>query len=220
MRLAPSILSADFAKLGDQVAEVEAAGARQFHLDVMDGRYVQNLTFGPLVVEAVRRSTKLPLDVHLQIENADRWIDVFSDAGADMIALHPETLHHVHHALQEIRRKGKKAGIALHPSNPLAAVVEVLSEVDYVIVMSVHPGFAGQAFIPGSFGRLEQLRALVQARKLAVEIAIDGGMAVDNIRQAVKSGADVVVSGSAIFAGGDPAARVGQMLKAAGANGR
>ena len=220
MRLAPSILSADFAKLGDQVAEVEAAGARQLHLDVMDGRYVQNLTFGPLVVEAVRRSTKLPLDVHLQIENADRWIDVFSDAGADMIALHPETLHHVHHALREIRRKGKKAGIALHPSNPLAAVVEVLSEVDYVIVMSVHPGFAGQAFIPGSFGRLEQLRALVQARKLAVEIAIDGGMAVDNIRQVVKSGADVVVAGSAIFAGGDPAARVGEMLKAAGANGR
>jgi len=217
MRLAPSILSADFSRLGDQIAQVEEAGARQFHLDVMDGHFVDNLTFGPLVVQAIRRSTELPLDVHLQIENADRWIERFSDSGADMIAIHPETLHDLlYPTLQTIRELGKKAGIALHPSKPVAAVEKMLPDVDYVIVMSVYPGFAGQEFIPGSFERVEQLRSLVGERKLAVEIEIDGGIGRNNIRQAVEAGADVVVAGSAVFAGEDPAVRLRELLTAAG----
>ncbi len=217
MRLAPSILSADFSRLGDQIAQVEEAGARQFHLDEMDGHFVDKLTFGPLVVQAIRRSTELPLDVHLQIENADRWIERFSDSGADMIAIHPETLNDlVSPTLQTIRARAKKAGIALHPSQPVATVEKLLPDVDYVIVMSVYPGFAGQEFIPGSFERVGHLRSLVGERKLAVEIEIDGGIGRDNIRQAVEAGADVVVAGSAVFAGEDPAVRLREMLTAAG----
>jgi ribulose-phosphate 3-epimerase len=223
MRLAPSILSADFSKLGEQIARVEEAGARQLHLDIMDGHYVENLTFGPLVVQAIRRSTELLLDVHLQIENADRWIDAFSDAGADMIAVHPETLHHLPRTVQAIRQKGKKAGIAVNPSIPLSAVEDMLSDVDYVIVMSVHPGFAGQEFIPGSFGRVKRLRSVIRNQELSVEIEIDGGIDKGNIRGAVEAGADVVVAGSAIFTAEDPATRLQEMLremhKAAGSAG-
>ena len=216
MRVAPSILSADFSRLGDQIAQLEEAGARQFHLDVMDGHYVENLTFGPLVVQAIRRSTRLPLDVHLQIENADRWIDRFSDSGADMIAIHPETLdHHLHRTFEAIRARGKKAGIALHPSKTVATVEEMLAHIDYVIVMSVYPGFAGQKFLSGSFARVEKLRELLRERKLAVEIEIDGGIGVNNIRQAVEAGADVVVAGSAVFAGENPVVKLRAMLTAA-----
>ncbi len=199
------------------MARVEKAGARQFHVDVMDGHYVPNLTFGPLVVEASRRSTRLPLDVHLMIENADRWIDAFADAGADMIAVHPEALYHVHRTVHAIREKGKKAGIAVNPSTPLAMIEEILSAVDYVIVMSVNPGFGGQQFIPSSLERVERLRAMIESQGLSVEIEIDGGMDLDNIRQAVDAGVDVVISGSAIFKATDPAAKLKEMLHAAGA---
>jgi ribulose-phosphate 3-epimerase len=217
MRLAPSILSADFARLGEEIARVEKAGAEQFHVDVMDGHYVPNLTFGPLVVEASRRSTRLPLDVHLMIENADQWIDAFADAGADMIAVHPEALYHVHRTVHAIREKGKKAGIAINPSTPLAMIEEILSDVDYVIVMSVNPGFGGQQFIPASLERVERLRSTIDGQGLAVEIEIDGGMDVGNIRQAVNAGVDVVIAGSAIFKAPDPAAKLKEMLQAADA---
>lgn len=219
MRLAPSILSADFSRLAEQIAQVEQAGAKQLHLDVMDGHYVDNLTFGPLIVEAIRRSTQLPLDVHLQIEDADRWIDRFLSSGADMVAVHPETLQdRLHPALRSIRARGKRAGIALHPSQPVASIASLLPDVDYVIVMSVYPGFAGQKFISGSFERVEQVREQIRDRGLDVEIEIDGGIGRDNIRAAVACGADVIVAGSAVFAGDDPSARLREMLTAA-ANG-
>jgi ribulose-phosphate 3-epimerase len=212
MRLAPSILSADFARLAEQIAAVEEAGAHQFHLDVMDGHYVDNLTFGPMVVEAVRRSTDLPLDVHLMIEHADRWVDAYSEAGADMIAVHPETLHHLNRTIMDIKKRGKDAGIALNPSTPMVTLEEILPDVDYAIVMSVNPGFGGQEFIPGSFDRVRKLRSLIEDRGLSVQIEIDGGIDVDNVRQAVEAGVDVVVAGSAIFKAPDPALKLREML--------
>ena len=166
---------------------------------------MKNLTFGPLVVEAIRRTTRLPLDVHLQIENADRWIDAFCKAGADMIAVHSETLQHVDRTIQAIRDNGKKAGVALSPSTPIRAMEELLPNVDYVIVMSVYPGFPGQDFIPGSLARLEQLRVMVSRNGLPVEIEIDGGINIGNVRDVVTAGADVVIAGSAIFNADDPA---------------
>jgi ribulose-phosphate 3-epimerase len=212
MRIAPSVLSADFAHLADQISLVEQAGAHQLHLDVMDGHYVDNLTFGPLVVEAIRRSTGLPLDVHLMIENADRWIEAFADAGADMIAVHPEALYHVHRTIADIHQKGKKAGLAINPATPLATLEEVLANVEYAIIMSVNPGFGGQSFIPGSFHRAQKLRSLIDGLGLKVEIEIDGGIDSGNVRQAVEAGVDVVVAGSAIFKAPDPAKKLREML--------
>jgi ribulose-phosphate 3-epimerase len=212
MRISPSILSADFSHLADQISLVENAGAHQLHLDVMDGHYVDNFTFGPLIVEAIRRCTALPLDVHLMIDNADRWINAFADSGADMIAVHPETLYHLHRTLSEIHRKGKKAGIAINPATPLVTLEDVLADVEYAIVMSVNPGFGGQSFIPGSFDRVERLRSLIERLGLTVEIEIDGGLDSGNIGRAVESGVDVVVAGSAIFKAADPAEKLREML--------
>jgi ribulose-phosphate 3-epimerase len=212
MRISPSILSADFSHLADQISLVENAGAHQLHLDVMDGHYVDNFTFGPLIVEAIRRCTALPLDVHLMIDNADRWINAFADSGADMIAVHPETLYHLHRTLSEIHRKGKKAGIAINPATPLVTLEDVLADVEYAIVMSVNPGFGGQSFIPGSFDRVERLRSLIERLGLTVEIEIDGGLDSGNIGRAVESGVDVVVTGSAIFKAADPAEKLREML--------
>ena len=157
MRIAPSILSADFTKLASEIERVEHAGANQLHLDVMDGHYVPNLTFGPMIVEAVRRTTTLPLDVHLMIEDADRWVESYVDAGADMVAVHPETLYHPHLTLTAIQKRGKKAGIALNPGLSLSTIHDLLPIVDYAIVMSVNPGWGGQDFIDGSFERARQL---------------------------------------------------------------
>ncbi len=212
MRIAPSVLSADFACLAEQLEIVDTAGAHQFHLDVMDGHYVDNLTFGPMVVEAIRRSTALPLDVHLMIESADRWVHSFSEAGADMIAVHPEALYHLHRTIMEIKNLGKKAGIALNPSTPLVTLEEILPEVDYVIVMSVNPGFGGQEFIRGSFDRVKKLRSLIEDRELPIQIEIDGGIDASNVRQAVEAGVDVVVAGSAVFKAPDPALKLREML--------
>jgi ribulose-phosphate 3-epimerase len=194
------------------MARVEEAGAHQFHLDVMDGHYVDNLTFGPMVVEAVRRSTELSLDVHLMIENADKWIEAFSAAGADMIAVHPETLYHLHRTVFDIKNRGKQAGIALNPSTPLITLEEILPDVDYIIVMSVNPGFGGQAFIPGSFDRVRKLRSFIKDRGFSTQIEIDGGIDAHNIRRAVEAGVDVVVAGSAIFGSPDPALKLREML--------
>ncbi|HXV63689.1 MAG TPA: ribulose-phosphate 3-epimerase [Vicinamibacteria bacterium] len=215
MRIAPSILSADFTQLASEIARVERAGAHQLHLDVMDGHYVPNLTFGPMVVQAVRRVTKLPLDVHLMIENADRWIDAFASAGADMIAIHPESIHHPHLAITSIRGHGISPGIALNPSTSLLSVEELLPIVDYAIIMSVNPGWGGQDFIEGSFDRVRRLRRLSEERSLRLTIEIDGGMNEARVPRAVEAGVDVVIAGSAVFHAPDPEKVVRAMLSAA-----
>jgi ribulose-phosphate 3-epimerase len=214
MRIAPSILSADFSRLASEIGLVERAGAHQLHLDVMDGHYVPNLTFGPMVVEAIRRSTRLPLDVHLMIENADRWIDAFVDAGADMIAFHAESVHHPHMVLTSIQKRGKKAGLALNPGLSLSSVEALLPLADYAIVMSVNPGWGGQDFIKGSFERAEALRRFAREKSLSLEIEIDGGMNAERVPRAALAGIDVVIAGSAIFKARDPEAVVRQMLSA------
>jgi len=214
MQIAPSILSADFTQLGTEIARVEKAGAGQLHLDVMDGHYVPNLTFGPMVVEAVRRSTELPLDVHLMIEDADRWVDSYVDAGADMIAVHPETLYHPHSTLTSIQKRGKRAGIALNPGLSLVVVEELLPIVDYAIIMSVNPGWGGQKFIDGSFERARTLRNLASERGVSITIEIDGGMNAERIPAAAEAGIDVVIAGSAVFRADDPAAAMRSMLAA------
>ncbi len=214
MRIAPSILSADFSRLAAEIERVENAGAHQLHVDVMDGHYVPNLTFGPMVVEAIRRSTRLPLDVHLMIENADRWIDAFVDAGADMIAFHPESIRHPHMALTSIQKRGKKAGLALNPGLSLASVEELLPLANYAIIMSVNPGWGGQDFIDGSFERARRLRRFAQDNRLSLDIEIDGGMNAERVPRAALAGVDVVIAGSAIFKAKDPEAVVRQMLSA------
>ncbi|HLE70473.1 MAG TPA: ribulose-phosphate 3-epimerase [Vicinamibacteria bacterium] len=214
MRLAPSILSADFSRLASEIERVERAGAHQLHVDVMDGHYVPNLTFGPMVVEAIRRVTRLPLDVHLMIEDADRWINAFVDAGSDMIAFHPESVYHPHLVLTSIQKQGKKAGLALNPGLSLASVEELLPLADYAIVMSVNPGWGGQDFIEGSFERAESLRRFAQENDLTLDIEIDGGMNAERVPRAALAGIDVVIAGSAIFKAKDPEAVIRQMLSA------
>ncbi len=214
MRLAPSILSADFSRLASEIERVERAGAHQLHVDVMDGHYVPNLTFGPMVVEAIRRSTRLPLDVHLMIENADRWINAFVDAGSDMIAFHPESVYHPHLVLTSIQKRGKRAGLALNPGLSLASVEELLPLADYAIVMSVNPGWGGQDFIEGSFERAESLRRFARENDLTLDIEIDGGMNAERVPRAALAGIDVVIAGSAIFKATDPEAVIRQMLSA------
>ena len=214
MRIAPSILSADFSRLASEIERVERAGAHQLHVDVMDGHYVPNLTFGPMVVEAIRRVTRLPLDVHLMIEDADRWIDAFVDAGADMVAFHPESVYHPHLVLTSIQKRGKKAGLALNPGLSLASVEELLPLADYAIVMSVNPGWGGQDFIQGSFERAGSLRRFARENDLTLDIEIDGGMNVERVARAALAGIDVVIAGSAIFKAKDPEAVIRQMLSA------
>ncbi len=218
MRIAPSILSADFTKLASEIERVDAAGAGQLHLDVMDGHYVPNLTFGPMIVSAVRECTSLPLDVHLMIEHAERWVDPFIDAGADMIAVHPETLYHPHLVLSAIRKRGKKAGLALNPGFSLATIEGLLPFADYAIIMSVNPGWGGQKFIEGSFDRVRELRAIADRADRAdteLSIEIDGGMNAERIPMAAEAGVDVVIAGSAVFKAEDPASVLRDMLLAA-----
>lgn len=215
MRIAPSILSADFTRLESEIERVEAAGASQLHLDVMDGHYVPNLTFGPMVVEAVRRTTTLPLDVHLMIENADRWVDTYVDAGADMVAVHPEALYHPHLTLTRIQERGKQAGIAINPGTSLSAIEDLVPIADYAIIMSVNPGWGGQKFIDGSFERARRLRRIAIDRGTTLTLEIDGGMNADLVPQAAEAGIDVVVAGSAVFKAEDPGAVIANMLGAA-----
>ena len=216
IRIAPSILSADFGRLAEEIRAVEAAGADWIHVDVMDGRFVPNITLGPAVVEACRRATRLPVDVHLMIESAERHLDAFVDAGASSVSVHVEALPHLQRALDHLRRRGAGAGVALNPSTPIGALEEILPEADFVLVMSVNPGFAGQTFLPPSLDKIRRLHQAVRARGLPTRIQVDGGIHLGNIRAVVDAGADTIVSGAATFAGGDPAAAARALIEAAG----
>ena len=215
IRIAPSILSADFAALGQDVARVEAGGADQLHVDVMDGRFVPNLTVGPVVVAALRKRTRLPLDVHLMIVEPERYIPEFVAAGSDMVTVHAEACPHLARTLAQIRELGARAGVALNPSTPPSALEYVLDDLDLVLVMSVNPGFGGQSFIPGAHRKIREVRALLGARP--VEISVDGGVKADLARSLVEDGATTLVAGSAIFGAADPAEAVRALRRAAGA---
>ena len=197
--IAPSILSADFSKLGDEIKSVEAAGADWIHVDVMDGHFVPNITIGPLVVEAVRRVTSLPVDVHLMIENPDRYIEDFAKAGADLISVQVEACVHLNRTIHMIKELDRRAGVVLNPSTPLASLEWIMEDVDFIMIMSVNPGFGGQEFIPNSLDRVRALRRMIRDRGLATLIEIDGGVNEKTIKTISDAGADVFVAGSAIF---------------------
>jgi ribulose-phosphate 3-epimerase len=215
MILAPSILSADFGRLAQEVSLAEKGGAGAVHVDVMDGHFVPNITIGPPVVKAVRRATQLPLDVHLMIENADRYLDAFVDAGASWISLHVEALPHLQRSVEHLRSRGVKAGAALNPSTPLTSIEEILPELDYVLVMSVNPGFGGQSFIRSSLDKIRRLRAQIAARGLGAKIEVDGGVDQGNVKSLVEAGADIIVAGTAVFGKGDPESGARSLLEAA-----
>ena len=218
VRIAPSILAADFAALGEAVRTVEAGGADQIHVDVMDGHFVPNLTMGPVVVSALRRVTRLPLDVHLMVEDPDRYIEPFARAGATMLTVHLEAAVHLHRTLVAIRQLGAQAGVALNPSTPVELLRDVVDELDLVLVMSVNPGFSGQSFIPRSLDKVAEVRALVDARWRSVAIGVDGGVDLSNADALVRRGATTLVAATAIFGAVDPAAAVGALRTAAEAS--
>lgn len=211
--IAPSILSADFAKLGDEVKAVESAGADWIHADVMDGHFVPNITFGPLVVQAVRNISALPIDVHLMIENPDAYIADFAGAGATHVSVHVETCVHLNRSIQLIRQSGAKPGIVLNPSTPLQSLDWVLPEVDYVLIMSVNPGFGGQEFIQSSLVKIRELRRKIDSLNLNTLIEIDGGVNENTIADIAEAGADVFVAGSAIFGSQDYSRTIGIFRK-------
>lgn len=199
IKIAPSILAADFTKLGEQVVEAQSAGANLIHIDVMDGRFVPNITMGPLIVKAVKRVATVPLDVHLMIVEPERYIQEFADAGADAITVHIEASPHLHRTLSQIRDAGCKAGVALNPHTPAEAIAEVLDMLDIINVMTVNPGFGGQKFIHRMTSKITELRAMVKNEHLDVDIEVDGGINVETISSAVQSGANVMIGGSCIF---------------------
>ncbi len=213
VKIAPSILSADFAALGDDVRRVEVGGPDQLHVDVMDGRFVPNLTIGPVVVAALRKRTRLPLDVHLMIVEPERYIPEFVAAGADMVTVHVEACPHLQRTLAQIRELGAKAGAALNPATPPDALRYVLDDLDLVLVMSVNPGFGGQAFLPDARRKVREVKALLGDRP--VEISVDGGVKADLAKALVQDGATMLVAGSAIFGAADPAAAVRALRDAA-----
>lgn len=212
IKIAPSILSADFSQLGDEIKKVEAAGADMIHIDVMDGHFVPNLTFGPPVIAALRKVTKLPFDVHLMVRNPQDLIDPFVKAGADIITLHAETSPHLHRLIQNVKELGVKAAVALNPSTPLSAIEEILDELDMILIMSVNPGFGGQKFISSALNKIERLRAILNQRNLAVDIQVDGGINEGTAAQVVAAGANILVAGSAIYGSADMARTI-QILK-------
>jgi ribulose-phosphate 3-epimerase len=214
--IAPSILSADFGRLADEIRAVEAAGADWIHIDVMDGRFVPNITIGPLVVEAARRVTRLPLDVHLMIVEPERYLADFARAGADLICVHAETCPHLHRTIQQIRELGKRPAVAFNPATPLDALEYVLPDLDMVLVMSVNPGFGGQRFIPAALPKIAAVRAAIDRAGLACELEIDGGVKLDNIAEVAAAGANVFVSGSGVFGTKDYAATIKAMHARAG----
>ena len=197
--IAPSLLSADFGRLAEEVDAVEKAGADLLHVDIMDGRFVPNITIGPPVVAAIRRCAKLPLDVHLMIVEPERYIEAFADAGADVLTVHAEATPHLQRAVARVRELGKKAGVSLNPSTSLSAIEWVLTDIDMVLLMTVNPGFGGQEYLPSMTGKIELLRSQLLRSGLSVDIEVDGGIKTDNVAEVVRAGANVIVSGSGIF---------------------
>jgi ribulose-phosphate 3-epimerase len=213
IKIAPSILSADFAALGEAIAHVEAAGADLLHVDVMDGHFVPNLTIGPPVIECVRKRTRLPLDVHLMVENPERWVDTFVKAGADIVTVHAEACLHLQRCLSQIREAGSRAGVALNPATSPEVLEYALDDADLVLVMSVNPGFSGQAFIPSAYAKVRQIRTLIGSR--TIELSVDGGVKVEHAAPLASAGASVLVAGSAVFASPDPGQAVQALRSAA-----
>jgi len=213
--LAPSILACDLSRLAEEIRAVERGGAGMIHVDVMDGRFVPNITLGPVVVEACRRASALPLDVHLMIEDAEKYLDAFVDAGATSISVHVEALTHLQRAVAHLRDRGVAPGVALNPSTPTAALQEILPELDTVLVMSVNPGFAGQKLLSPALDKLRRLGAEIRARGLGVRLSVDGGVHPGNIKSVVEAGAEIVVVGAAAFASGDPEQAVRGLIGAA-----
>jgi ribulose-phosphate 3-epimerase len=213
--IAPSILSADFAALGLAIAATERGGADLIHVDVMDGHFVPNITIGPPVVKSIRRVARVPLDVHLMIEQPDRYIEAFAEAGAAMISVHVEVLPHLHRTIHAIKALGIKAGVVLNPSTPIVALEEIAADVDYVLVMSVNPGFGGQTFIPRSESKVREVRGLLDRAGNAAAVEIDGGIDRHNVARVVAAGARMIVAGSAIFHSPDPEAATRELKAAA-----
>ncbi len=214
-KIAPSILSADFSRLGDEIRAVEAAGADYIHIDVMDGHFVPNITIGPLVVDAARHVTSLPLDVHLMIENPDSYIPDFAASGADIIVVHAEAVRHLHRTVQLIKSLGKRAGVALNPATPLNSLEYVLDDLDLVLLMTVNPGFGGQGFIDACLPKIQALRAMLDRRGCEAELEVDGGVKTANIARIAHAGADVFVAGSAVFGSTDYAATITELKRLA-----
>ncbi|PLR84167.1 ribulose-phosphate 3-epimerase [Bacillus canaveralius] len=199
VKIAPSILSADFSKLGEEIKDVELGGADYIHVDVMDGHFVPNITIGPLIVDAIRPVTKLPLDVHLMIENPDHFIEAFATAGADYLTVHVEACRHLHRTIHYIKSFGVKAGVVLNPATAVESIQEVLADVDIVLLMSVNPGFGGQKFIPAVLPKIKKLKEMIETMGLAIEIEVDGGVNEETAKQCIEAGATVLVAGSAIY---------------------
>jgi ribulose-phosphate 3-epimerase len=215
IELAPSILSADFAHLADNVQAVTDGGATLLHVDVMDGHFVPNITIGPPVVASLRKVTRLPLDVHLMIENADQFIPAFVDAGADWISVHQEACIHLHRTLELIRNHGANPGVVINPATPVQTLGEVLGMVDHVLVMSVNPGFGGQKFIPATLDKVRKLGTMRTAKRANFRIEIDGGIGIDTIAEAVRAGVEILVAGNAVFGQGNPRENTQRLLKLA-----
>lgn len=214
-KIAPSILSADFANLANEIRDVEKGGADYIHVDVMDGHFVPNITIGPLIVEAIRPVTKLPLDVHLMIENPDQYIEAFIKAGADIITVHQEACVHLHRTIMMIKEQGVKAGVVLNPATSVSLIEEILPELDMVLLMTVNPGFGGQRFIPSVLKKVEELSSLREALELDFEIEIDGGVNIETAGLCTNAGADVLVAGSAVYNQEDRAAAIAAIREAA-----
>ncbi|MCI0354109.1 MAG: ribulose-phosphate 3-epimerase [Acidobacteria bacterium] len=215
IELAPSILSADFARLGEQAQAAVEGGATLLHVDVMDGHFVPNITIGPPVVASLRKATEVPLDAHLMIESPDQYVAAFVDAGADWISVHQEACIHLHRSLELIRSKGAQVGVVLNPATPVQTLGEVLDLVDFVLVMSVNPGFGGQKFIPASLDKIRKLATMRSARGAGFRIEVDGGIAGDTVADVVRAGAEILVAGNAVFGKGDPRKNTEELLRAA-----
>ncbi len=216
VKLAPSILAADFARLADQVREVESAGADRIHVDVMDGHFVPNLTMGPCVVKSLRPVTKLPLEVHLMVEEPDRFLESFAEAGADGLIVHVENAVNLHRTVLHVKELGKRVGVALNPATSAVTLAEILPDVDLILVMTVNPGFGGQHFIPNTLGKIRRVRQMIDAAKKEIELEVDGGIDPETAPKVVSAGARVLVAGSAVFAHGPgAAAALGQLREAA-----
>lgn len=215
-RIAPSILSADFMRLGDEIRAAEEAGAELVHVDVMDGHFVPNITIGPMFVEGIRKITKLPIDVHLMISDPDKYAHDFASAGSDYITVHAEATMHLHRSVQCIKEEGVKAGVSLNPATPLCSLDYILSDIELVLIMSVNPGFGGQKFIPSALEKIRRLKDTITERNLSVLIEVDGGVKIENAAKITRAGADILVMGSAFFGSGDYSAFIKKLREELG----